>query len=198
MGVCPIFGILTCVHREHFCPPSTSAQNWAHLSWLDQSKRPHLNLGRDRCILFGTGSCMAILSARKIAPWSVEFVYQFGKWGWKSHVDTSWPTFKGTQIEYGWWQKNGSTWSYLIQFAWCHRNPPLQHQSQDQRLYRLYTIDKHPAATLLSPTIPLPIHAAVPLWHISALNDVFGRFSPGLAYFALHLFRTEWNWSKYM
>lgn len=177
MGVCPIFGILTCVHREHFCPPSTSAQNWAHLSWLDQSKRPHLNLGRDRCILFGTGSCMAILSAQQSTSWFIELVPQSEEWGLKSHANAS---------------------NVCLQFAWCHGNLPLQHPAQDQRLYKLYTIVKHPAATLLSPTIPLPIHAAVPLWHISALNDVFGRFSPGLAYFALHLFRTEWNWSKYM
>ena len=95
-------------------------------------------------------------------------------------------------------KKNGRARSYLIQFAWCHRNLPLQHPSQDQRLYKLYTIVKHPAATLLSPTIPLPVHAIVPLRHISALNDAFGRFSPGLAYFALHLFRTGWNWFKYM
>lgn len=48
--------------------------------------------------------------------------------------------------------------------ARCHKDSSLQHPFQDQHLYRLYTIDKHPAATLLSPTIPLPIHAAaVPL-----------------------------------
>ncbi len=80
MGVCPIFGILTCVHREHFCPPSTSAQNWAHLSWLDQSKRPHLNLCRDRCVLFGTGSCMAILSAQCRLSWPIELDFQFESW----------------------------------------------------------------------------------------------------------------------
>ena len=84
-----------------------------------------------------------------------------------------------------------------------HGNLPLQHPAKGKRLYRLYIPcyhpTKHSADAFLSPTIPLPIHAAaVPLWHISALNDAFGRFSPGLAYFALHLFRTGWNWFKYM
>ena len=88
----------TCLSTIYIC-----AKLRTPFSWWGQSKRPHSNLGRCRCVLFGTVSCIVILSARKIAPWSVEFVYQFGKWGWKSHVDTSWPTFKGTQIEYDWW-----------------------------------------------------------------------------------------------
>lgn len=37
-------------------------------SWWGQSKRPHSNLGRCRCILFGTVSCIVILSAQKIEP----------------------------------------------------------------------------------------------------------------------------------
>ena len=50
-------------HGAHFWAPSTSPQNWGHLSWWGRSKRPHSNLGRCRCVLFGTGSCMAIPSA---------------------------------------------------------------------------------------------------------------------------------------
>ena len=52
-------------------------------------------------------------------------------------------------------------------------------------------IIKPPAAPLLSPITSLLVYAtAVHLRHISALHDVFRRFSPILAYFALHLFRT--------
>lgn len=92
-----------CAQRTFLYTIYISPKLGTPFSWWGQSKRPHSNLGRCRCVLFGTVSCIVILSARKIAPWSVEFVYQFGKWGWKSHVDTSWPTFKGTQIEYDWW-----------------------------------------------------------------------------------------------
>ena len=47
------------------------------------------------------------------------------------------------------------------------------------------------AAPLLSPITSLLVYAtAAHLRHISALYDAFGRFSPILAYFALHLFRT--------
>lgn len=169
--------IPTCVHREHFCPPSTSPQNWGHPSWWGQSKRPHSNLGRCRCVLFGMGSYMAILSTHQESSWPAELCPQNEDSGRQSH--------RGTRF-------------LCLQLDRCHGNLPLQHPAQGRRLYRLYTIAKHPAATLLSPAIPLPIHAAVPLWHISALGDAFGRFSPGLAYFALHLFRTGWNWSKYM
>ena len=195
--------VATCGHGEHFCLPSTSPQNWGHLSWWGRSKQPHSNLDRCRCVLFGTGSCMAILSAQHNPFWSFELVGQFDQWGWKSHVNTSWPTFKGTQIEYGWLKRNGNSWSCVLQLAWRYGNLPLQHPSQDQRPYILYTPYYHPAkhsaVVLLSPSIPLLIHAAaVPLCRISALSDAFRRFSPGLAYFALHLFRTEWNWSKYM
>ena len=52
-------------HGAHFWAPSTSPQNWGHLSWLGQSKWPHSNLDRCRCVLFGTGSHTAIPSANK-------------------------------------------------------------------------------------------------------------------------------------
>ena len=48
-----------------------------------------------------------------------------------------------------------------------------------------------PCCALLSPITPPLVYAtAIHLRHISTLYDVFGRFSPVLAYFALHLFRT--------
>lgn len=163
MGVCPIFGILTCVHREHFCPPSTSAQNWAHLSWLDQSKRPHLNLGRDRCILFGTGSCMAILSAQQSTSWSIELRNQIGYSGRKSYR---------------------RTWIVLLQSARCHGNLPLQHPAECECLYRLYIPcyhpTKHSADAFLSPSIP---HQFTPpqcrcdaFQHLTTHLDAFRQF----------------------
>ena len=91
--------ILTCAHGEHFWAPSTSPQNWGHLSWWGQSKRPHLNLCRDMCVLFGTGSCMAILSAEQRA---------------------SRPTFRVNQFDYPWWK----TANLRIQYAWRHGNLP--------------------------------------------------------------------------
>lgn len=48
-----------------------------------------------------------------------------------------------------------------------------------------------PCCALLSPITPPLVYAnAIHLRHISTLCNVFGRFSPVLAYFALHLFRT--------
>lgn len=57
-------------------------------SWWGQSKRPHLNLCRDRCVLFGTGSCMAILSAQQSLTWTIELVNQIDdSWGLKPYAD---------------------------------------------------------------------------------------------------------------
>ena len=48
-----------------------------------------------------------------------------------------------------------------------------------------------PCCALLSPITPPLVYAtAIHSRRISALYNVFGRFSPVLAYFALHLFRT--------
>ena len=49
---------------------------------------------------------------------------------------------------------------------------------------------KHSQAPCCPAPIPCYIPTAAHLRHISALYDAFGRFSPILAYFALHLFRT--------
>lgn len=52
----------------------------------------------------------------------------------------------------------------------------------------------HSQAPSCRAPIPCWVYAtAIHLRHISALYDAFGRFSPVLAYFALHLFRTGWN-----
>lgn len=65
MGDRSFLSILTCAHGEHVWAPSTSPQNWGHLSWWGQSKWPHSNLDHCRCVLFGTGSHTAIPSANK-------------------------------------------------------------------------------------------------------------------------------------
>ena len=84
--------ILTCAHGEHFWAPSTSPQNWGHLSWWGQSKWPHSNLGRCRCVLFGTGSHTAIPSANKAyldaLSSATKLVTQIG-----NHTQTVWPSF---------------------------------------------------------------------------------------------------------
>ena len=74
-------------HGAHFWAPSTSPQNWGHLSWWGQSKRPHSNLGRCRCVVFGTGSHTAIPSAQQSLSWPIKLGTQLEYWGQKSHTD---------------------------------------------------------------------------------------------------------------
>lgn len=93
--------ILTCAHREHFWAPSTSPQNWGHLSWWGQSKWPHSNLGRCRCVLFGTGSHTAIPSAQCRPPWPADLCPQNEDSGSQSH--------RGTRF-------------LCLQFSWCYGN----------------------------------------------------------------------------
>ena len=50
----------TCLSTIYIC-----AKLRTPFSWWGQSKWPHLNLCRGRCVLFGTGSCMAIPSAQQ-------------------------------------------------------------------------------------------------------------------------------------
>ena len=69
----------------------------------------------------------------------------------------------------------------------CHRPHP--------KTNALIDCIYHKPSTLLPRSYPLShpplVYAtAIQLRHISALYDAFGRFSPVLAYFALHLFRT--------
>ena len=93
--------ILTCAHGEHFWAPSTSPQNWGHLSWWGQSKWPHSNLGRCRCVLFGTGSHTAIPSAQCRPPWPADLCPQNEDSGSQSH--------RGTRF-------------LCLQFSWCYGN----------------------------------------------------------------------------
>ena len=66
----------------------------------------------------------------------------------------------------------------------CHRPHP-----KTNALIDCTYLIQAPCRPLLSPITSLLLYAtAIHLRHISALYDVFGHFSPVLAYFALHLF----------
>lgn len=88
-------------HGAHFWAPSTSPQNWGHLSWWGRSKRPHSNLGRCRCVVFGTGSHTAIPSAQCRPPWPADLCSQNENSGSQSH--------RGTRF-------------LCLQFSWCYGN----------------------------------------------------------------------------
>ena len=108
MGVCPIFGILTCVHGEHVWAPSTSAQNCAHPSWWGQSKRPHSNLGRCKYVLLWYRVSYGNLISEQSISWRIELSNQIGYSGRNSHADAS---------------------NLCLQFTWRYGNLPLQHTS---------------------------------------------------------------------
>lgn len=77
----------TCLSTIYICLKLSTS-----FSWWGQSKRPHSNLGRCRCVLFGTGSHMAIPSANKAyldaLSSATKLVTQIG-----NHTQTVWPSF---------------------------------------------------------------------------------------------------------
>ena len=159
-------------HGAHFWAPSTSPQNWGHLSWWGRSKRPHFNLGRCRCVLFGTGSCMAIPSAPT------------------NHILTHWARLSI-------WKSRPEATRRCVRFMFTicvvsWKSTAAAPHSKTNAFIDCIDHNQAPCCALLSPITPPLVYAtAIHLRHISTLYDVFGRFSPVLAYFALHLFRTE-------
>lgn len=135
--------ILTCAHGAHFWAPSTSPQNWGHLSWWGRSKRPHSNLGRCRCVLFGTGSHTAIPSANKAyldALSSVtKLVTQVGNHTQTVSIRFQLASFWGGLRSHVSIRSQGDfKLKPPLEFRrWCHGNlpPPI---SQCQCLFRLY------------------------------------------------------------
>lgn len=100
------------VHHLHL------PQKWGHPSWWGQSKRPHSNLGRCRCVLLWYRVSYGNPISEQSISWRIELRNQIGYSGRNSHADAS---------------------NLCLQFTWRYGNLPLpSHPKANALIDRIY------------------------------------------------------------